>query len=405
MKKAALFCAIIAGILRAQWPDTVLAMISTGQYPNDACFSPDGQYVFVAVGYGHLSRISTQTWSTNGVLPLDGTPECVTCLPDNTVLVADEEMNKLYFIDGEALTVIGETTVNSEPMEFASSADGSYAFLSHGDGFLSVIDPAAMEVVETVWVGNQPGGCHLTSDGQTLFVADTQSPSETAFTVPSGPVQRFVSGMDSFDCAVSEGSLYLSNPAWEMVQRMDAATLQVTGSLEIPGADPRWMAPIPGLPYMYVGSTADNTLRVVDTGSFQQAGAIQVGASPQRLQVSSNGAYLLVPCRGTGKLYVIGYDPEGVGEQAPETGIRATGPSAAPEVVVTIQSAESCTITLHDLSGRRVATLHSGTLNPGMHTFSCQGLPSGVYHALVTGGLEGSCRLTVIRSGPRPWFR
>jgi hypothetical protein len=34
------------------WPDTVVATVSTGQYPNDACFSPDGGYVFVAPATG-----------------------------------------------------------------------------------------------------------------------------------------------------------------------------------------------------------------------------------------------------------------------------------------------------------------------------------------------------------------
>lgn len=397
MKITLVLLSMAFACLQAQWPDTVIATVSTGQSPNDACFSPDGEHVFVAVGYGLLTRVSTQTWTVDGVLSLGGTPGCVTCTPDNTVIVADGELERLLFVDGQTMTLLGEEATDPGPVEFALSPDGDMAFLTHSGGFAGIIDIAAMERTALIWVGNQPGGCHISPDGQTLYIADNQSPNETALALPEGPVVRFVSGMDSFDCLLADGSIYLSNPGWEMLLRMDESSLQVTGSLEMPGEAPGWLASTPGLPYLFAVSASGNTINVIDASSFQHAGEIAVGASPQRPCFSPDGAFMAVPCNVANKLYVIGYDPAGVGEQAPETEIRATGPSASPEVVVTIQSAESCTITLHDLSGRRVATLHSGTLNPGMHSFFCQGLPSGVYHARVTGGFEGSCRLTVIR--------
>jgi YVTN family beta-propeller protein len=397
MKKTIVMLAIAAAVLHAQWPDTVIATVSTGQSPNDARFSPDGEYVYVAVGYGLLTRISTQSWTVNGVLSLGGTPECVECTPDNTVLVADGELGRLLIIDGQSMTLLGETTIDPGPVEFALSPDGEFAFLSHSGGFASIIDIAAMETIASIWVGNQPGGCNLSPDGQILYIADNQSPNETALTLPTGPVQRFVSGMDSFDCLLAGGSIYFSNPGWEMLLRVDESTLLVTGSLTLPGAVPGWMASTPELPYLFVVSSPDNMIDVIDTAGFQHAGQIPVGASPRRPCFSPDGAFLAVPCGSANKLYVIGHDPAGVPEPDPGFGITATGPAGAPAIVVNVRSAASCTITLHDLSGRRVSTLHSGPLAPGSHSLSCQGLPSGVYHALVTGGLEGRCRLTIIR--------
>lgn len=397
MNKTIVLLAIAAAGLPAQWPDTVIATVSTGQSPNDARFSPDGEYVFVAVGFGLLTKISTQTWTVSGVLSTGGTPECVECTPDNTVLVADGELGRLLFIDGQTMTLLGEVAIDPGPVEFALSPDGAFAYLSHSGGFASIIDIASMERIASIWVGNQPGGCHLSPDGQTLFIADNQSPNETALTVPLGPVQRFVSGMDSFDCLLTDGSIYLSNPGWEMLLRVDEGTMLVTGSLELPGASPGWMASTPGLPYLFTVSTSENMIDVIDTADFQHAGQIPVGASPRRPCFSPDGAFLAVPCGTANKLYVLGYDPSGVQGPDPGFGIMATGPAGTPEIVVTKASAASCTITLHDLSGRRVSTLHSGPLAPGSHSFFCHGLPSGVYHALVTGGLEGSCRLTIIR--------
>jgi len=397
MKKTLLLLSIAAACLQAQWPDTVIATVSTGQSPNDASFSPDGEYVFVAVGYGLLTKISTQTWTVSGVLSLGGTPECVACTPGNTVIVADGELGRLLFVDGQTMTLLGEEAIEPGPVEFSLSPGGAYAYLSHDGGFASIIDIAAMELVSSIWVGNQPGGCHLSPDGQTLYVADNQSPNETALSLPQGPAQRFVSGMDSFDCLLTEGSIYFSNPGWEMLLRVDESSLLVTGSLELPGSEPGWLASTPQLPYLFAVSTSDNRIEVIDSADFQYAGQIPVGASPGRPCFSPDGAFIAVPCTSSNKLYVIGYDPAGVPEPGPGFGIGATGPAAAPEIVVFNRSAVSCAITIHDLAGRRVASLHSGPLSPGRHSFFCHGLPSGVYHALVTGGMEGSCRLTVIR--------
>lgn len=397
MKKTLVLLSIAAASLQAQWPDTVIATVSTGQSPNDACFSPDGGHVFVAVGYGLLTRVSTQTWTVSGVLSLGGTPECVVCTPENTVLVADGELGRLLFVDGQTMTLLGEEPIDPGPVEFALSPDGGFAYLSHSGGFASIIDIAAMERTASVWVGNQPGGCHISPDGQTLYIADNQSPNETALILPGGPATRFVSGMDSFDCLLTGGSIYLSNPGWEMILRVDESTLQPTGTLELPGDAPGWLASTPDLPYLFAVSTSESMIDVIDSAGFQYAGAIAVGVSPQRPCFSPDGAFMAVPCTSANKLYVIGYDPAGVQQPGSGPVITATGPSGTPELVVVSSSTASCTITLHDISGRRVATLHSGTLSPGRHSFPCRGLPSGVYHALVAGGLEGSCRLTVLR--------
>lgn len=395
MKKAVLLILLAVAWVQAQWPDTVIATVSAGQSPNDACFSPDGEYVFVAVGYGLLTKISTQTWSVSGILALGGTPECVTCTPGYTVIVADGELGRLLFIDGETMTLLKEEPIDPDPVEFALSPDGAFAYLSHSGGFASIIDTSAMERILTIWVGNQPGGCHLSANGQTLYIADNQSPNETALSLPQGPVQRFVSGMDSFDCLLAEGSIYFSNPGWEMLLRVDESTLLVTGSLELPGVAPGWLASTPELPYLFAVSTTGNTINVIDTAGFQYAGQIQVGSAPRRPCFSPDGAFLAVPCGSANKLYVIGYDPAGVQEQDTGFEIMAAAPAGTPGIVVNNRSTASCTITLHDLAGRRVATLHSGPLAPGSHSLFHYGLPAGVYHALATGGLEGSCRLTV----------
>ncbi len=378
------------------WPDTVVATVSTGQYPNDACFSPDGGYVFVASGYGHLMKISTSTWTSEGILPLDGTPSRVACLPGNTILVADEELQKLYFVDGDAMTLTGEADIEPAPVEFAAP-DQPYAYLVHGNGFVSIIDPEAMEIVSTLWAGNQPGGCAVSSDGGTLFIGDYQSPDETALALPSGPASRFTSGMDTFDCAAASGVLYLSNPSWDLVLSMDEASLQITGSLYMADADPRWMVPIPGIPYIFVVSLADNTLRVVSTDTFQEEGQIQVGSSPQRASASADGDFVVVPCRVSGKLYVIGYDPAGIEPEEGRFSIRPAGSPGVAGVAVECGVPASVTITLHDMTGRTVSVLHSGLLSAGLHTFRETGLPSGAYSAAVRGDWQGGCRLIVLR--------
>jgi DNA-binding beta-propeller fold protein YncE len=396
MRKTAVFLLALAAASAAPWPDTVVATVSTGQYPNDACFSPDGDYVFVASGYGHLMKINTSTWTSAGILSLDGTPSRVACLQGNTVLVADEELQKLYFVDGDSMTLTGETDIQPGPVEFAAPGQ-QYAYLVHSSGFVSIIDPEAMEIVSTLWAGNQPGGCAVSSDGGALFIGDYQSPDETVLALPTGPASRFTSGMDTFDCAAASGVLYLSNPSWNMLLRMDEASLQVTGSLYMEDADPRWMEPLPGAPYMFVVSMADNTLRVVSTDAFAEEGQVQVGSSPQRATASADGDFVVVPCRVSGKLYVIGYDPAGIEPEDGGFSIRPAGSPGVAGVVVECGVPVSVTITLHDMAGRTVSVLHSGPLPAGVHSFRETGLPSGVYCAVVRGGRRGSCRLTVLR--------
>jgi len=388
---------LISAALASPWPDTVIATVATGQHPNDACFSPGEEHVFVAVGYGRLVRVNTQSWTLDATLYLGGTPTCVACLPGNTVIVADSELNRLLFIDGDAMTVTVEREMNPDPVQFQVAPDGTAAYLTHADGFVSVIDPLSMSIASTVWVGNQPGGCHISPDGKTLFVADGQSPSETALTLPGGPVHRFVSGMDSFDCAMGGGMVYFSNFSWKTLLKVNAATHQVESSLCLPDSDPRWIAHMPDSPHLFMSSTSEGVLRVIDTDTFQQVAAIPVGSSPQRLGFSSGGGFLLVPCRGAGRLYILGYDPTGITGSHEGFTISAANPTGTPGLTLTTESVAFLTVTLHDIAGRPVAFLHEGALPPGTHHFSHPGLPPGVYHAVVRGDREGYLRLTVIR--------
>jgi hypothetical protein len=103
--------------------------------------------------------------------------------------------------------------------------------------------------------------------------------------------------------------------------------------------------------------------------------------------------------------FVINASPVGVGDgPAVELVLKGITPNPANSergvnVAFSLPSAKQATLSLYDVSGRRVAFREVGSMGPGRHTVNiAQRLPAGVYVVrLSQGGRNLSARASVVR--------
>ena len=108
--------------------DTILATLSdTGSAPNDVAMSLDGSRAFVLSS--NSNRLTAVDLSTNAVtgtpLPISGNSTGVAVGPNGFVYVT--AVNRLFDIDGRAMTVRSEIALNARPGKVVFTSDGRYA--------------------------------------------------------------------------------------------------------------------------------------------------------------------------------------------------------------------------------------------------------------------------------------
>ena len=127
--------------------------------------------------------------------------------------------------------------VYQSPYGVVMSADGSRLFVSHHTaGVVSVVDPAARKVVQTIPVGPAPTGLALSPDGATLYVADGDDGSVALVDVKAGRVAgKMEAGRSAFGLTLSaDGSrLYVCDQFLNRVCVVDTAKKQTVVQLGV----------------------------------------------------------------------------------------------------------------------------------------------------------------------------
>jgi PQQ-dependent catabolism-associated beta-propeller protein len=142
-------------------------------------------------------------------------------------------------------------------------------FVSNEKGnSISIIDGAALEVIEEVAVGNRPRGIALSRDGRFLYI-----------------------------CASDDNT----------IEVMDTASRKVVGSLPS-GPDPELLVLSPDDALIYVANEDDNMVTVVDIAAKAAVIEIPVGVEPEGMAVSHDGKWIVNTSETTNMAHFINAD-------------------------------------------------------------------------------------------------
>jgi YVTN family beta-propeller protein len=220
-------------VLIIKGTDTVKAISTSEQNPQDVAFSPNGKVAYVTEA-NNVGVISTKSEAFTGTIPLPSSsgPTAIAVTPNGqTAYVADTAGTvSAINLSTDAVTTIQVAPITGGNVEdVAISPDGTTVYASNFGGAISrvsVISTASNTVVNTIAMANVPNGVAFTPDGSKAYVAvnngtvsviDTASQSITGSPIavghdpvgvavsPNG-VQVDVTNVDSYVSVISTAS-------------------------------------------------------------------------------------------------------------------------------------------------------------------------------------------------------
>jgi PQQ-dependent catabolism-associated beta-propeller protein len=182
-------------------------------------------------------------------------------------------------------------------------------------GTVTVIDAGREGVVDTIRVGTRPRGIHVSRDGQTLYVATSDTRLRTqgsgdaivAIDIASRRVRaRFDAGSDPEQFAISPDGrwLFSANEDAGTASITDVGRRTIVATLAV-GIEPEGVAISPDGLWVYVTAETSNTVSVIDTRRKAVAANFMVDARPRAAAFSPDGALAYVTAEIGGTLCLI----------------------------------------------------------------------------------------------------
>jgi DNA-binding beta-propeller fold protein YncE len=236
------------------------------QYPAVATISTAGLVTGVDVGDSRVSVTSAGLIATQWVqvrdtiiaerMDLPGEPFGL-ALHGGRVLVTRLVADSVARVELPGLTVSDGASTGMYPTGVAFNPAGTRAYVTSQDGMLTVLDPGTMSVLKTAQFQGALQGV-----------------------LASGP-----------------NNLWVTNSDFGVIYRLDPVTLQILDSAMTPAGD-TWIAAHPTLPRLYVNGILDGTIYEFDSQTLDSLRGWNVGAMPQGMVVSADGATLYVANEG-----------------------------------------------------------------------------------------------------------
>lgn len=151
------------------------SVISTGNSPQNAVFSPDGRFAYIAAIGGEVDIIDVVSRTVVGTIPISGSAAALALSADGTRLyVTSDSGNSITVISTATNHVVGSPiAVGTNPTGIAVSPDGARVYvLNQGSANVSIIDAASKAIIGTVPVGSFSYGITTSPDGSRIYVAD-----------------------------------------------------------------------------------------------------------------------------------------------------------------------------------------------------------------------------------------
>lgn len=216
---------------------TIATTVAVGAGPYGIAISQDGQYVYATAAYGDsVSVISTATNQVVGSpIPVGSTPYGVAVSPDGSrIYVANLGSSTVSVIDAASRTVIATIGAGSGASGVAVSPDGSRVYVANQSGSLSVIDTTTQTVVATVPLGAWALSVAVSPDGTRVYVVGSSNTLSVIDTTTNTVLATVPTPDSTIGVAVTpDGSrIYVSSSSGAYV--IDAVTNTIVGTVSTP---------------------------------------------------------------------------------------------------------------------------------------------------------------------------
>lgn len=233
-----------------------------------------------------------------------------------SLLVLNKGDNNMAIVNPATLQVVATVPVGDGPHEMTVSADGKLAFTANYGSkepghSLSVIDIAAKKEIRRVELGPvlKPHGI-TEKNGKVYFIAEF-SRIVGRYDFAAGKLDWITgTGQDGGHMLVltpDGNKIYTANRVSNTVTFIDLNTsMPVGGMLRIPvGKRPEGIAVSPDGKEVWVGNTGEGTISIIDVATNTVKQTFTVGKVPIRICFTPDGKRVLVSDNGTDELIVL----------------------------------------------------------------------------------------------------
>ncbi len=314
----------------------VQAITITQGYPDGVAVSPDGKYVYVAVGGGSFSSFnylgwvsvinaSTNTVATNIVDPNE--PNKVVVSPNNqSVYVLNGDPAGVAVIDTNSSSPTFDqvtTTITlpyNYPADIAISSNGEYVYVSGGD-VVTQISTSTNSIVESTTdltnSNNDISGLAVTPNGEYVYVATSESDigvavistsTMTLSTTILDPRPGFPGDYGTpYGVAITPSGIAYVDNYYGSVLVIDTATNEATSLNETATgmSDPTGMAISPDGNYVYFATNGPVTVMSTATNTVVATITPPGITYPDTIAITPNGEYFYIPDSNGDVVYAI----------------------------------------------------------------------------------------------------
>ncbi|MEV6055682.1 hypothetical protein [Streptomyces sp. NPDC052107] len=283
---------------------------TVGLGANAVSLTPDGRYAYVAwarmlmnpdgsdASDGALWAFDTHTTR----IPVGTHPGGLAISPTRQCLyVAESDAGTISVFELASRTPVGgPVRVGGRPRGLVLSHDERRLYAADADGAVRVVDTtsAPPTLLATILVGGTPASLAMPRDDSRVYVADS---SEGNLTVPVA----LATATSDVCVAPDGGRVYVADAGADAVLVVDAATLSVTGRIEL-HATPHMLSLTQDGRRLLVTLPAAGTLAQLDTAtSALLDDPIPVGNVPHAVTVAADGRIAYVTNVGSGTLALV----------------------------------------------------------------------------------------------------
>jgi len=269
-----------------------VATFPVGKRPRGIHASPDGKTIYVAVSGTPIEAPPKLDANGNPIFAKGHDDD------DDDQAKADKAADGIIVVDVASRKVLRKIPANSDPEQFAVSADGARLYIANEDsGVATILNVANDKIEHMMKVTREPEGVGVAPDGKTFYVTcetggdcfcfDAATAKELAhFTVHPRPrsIDFLPDGSRAFIPSESSGELNI----------IDCAQHAVTQVVPLPkGARPQCIRVSPDGQKIYASGGRSGAVYVLSP-SGQLLNTIPVGKRPWGLTLSPDGKRLFV---------------------------------------------------------------------------------------------------------------
>lgn len=276
----------------------IVATLPTGRGPHELVVSGDGRWA-IGTDYGggdSLTIFDIEKLQVDRTIDLSGhpRPHGILLMPGHEdVLVTSESNRTLMLVDftnGEIKKTIRTGQRGSHMV--ALSADGSTAFTANGgSNSVSVIDLNEGRLLRTIEVPRRPEAITSNKGGSQIWVGSNDEGVVSVISAADGAIQAQWSGFEwPYRILLTKNEKYalVTDFRKHELRIFDPQSKTELAAIDLPAAGPQGMTMYPDDRTLFISSSAQDRILVMDIDSRQVIGEYRAGSSPDGIGFSSH---------------------------------------------------------------------------------------------------------------------